>query len=159
METYLPLLGDKFPEVNLRMLNLYNRYRRAVSPVIAVVLLIALTVAAVAVIWAITNGLLGGGTAALNPSEAAGTINGNTMTLSVKLDASEAVTLTGISLTNTTISTPITGTIGTANLDAGQTTVSFTFTTTGWSTGSYTATLSWHTDGGKNQELTIKFSA
>ncbi|MCY3411903.1 MAG: hypothetical protein INQ03_09765 [Candidatus Heimdallarchaeota archaeon] len=73
--------------------------KRAVSPVIAVVLLIALTVAAAAIIWAISSDLLGTGTVSFVASTTtadAATVAGGDATWTGKITVSSAVSLTKV---------------------------------------------------------------
>ncbi|MHA2101567.1 MAG: archaellin/type IV pilin N-terminal domain-containing protein, partial [Candidatus Kariarchaeaceae archaeon] len=66
------------------MFQLLKKYRKGVSPVIAIVLLIALTVAAAAVIWTLTSGILeDAGGDSLNVKSASGVISGGGTTLTV----------------------------------------------------------------------------
>ena len=73
------------------MLLLVKKYRKGVSPVIAVVLLIALTVAAAAVIWTLTSGILDnaqtkGVTIKVSASSANGAAGNITLTLTINSD-------------------------------------------------------------------------
>ncbi|MHA2171272.1 MAG: archaellin/type IV pilin N-terminal domain-containing protein, partial [Candidatus Kariarchaeaceae archaeon] len=80
------------------MFKMINRYKKGVSPVIAVVLLIALTVAAAAVIWQITQD---------NLSE--------TGTLTLKSDTSTAVT--GLATVSAVLTSSHDGLIGSVTLN------------------------------------------
>ncbi len=146
------------------MFKMINRSKKAVSPVIAVVLLIALTVAAAAVIWAITSGYLSGGSASLNvKTNNGGSIDstGKNLTITLVLDASETISLTKASLSGNNLAIPNdTGVVPSADLDSGDNSVTITFTTTGtWATGSYNLAISWNADGGSNKILSLSINA
>ena len=82
------------------MLLLVKKYRKGVSPVIAVVLLIALTVAAAAVIWTLTSGILdaNSGKGVTVISVDAGSVANGNISLTVTLKADDAGTITGIQI-------------------------------------------------------------
>jgi flagellin-like protein len=140
------------------MFQLLKKYRKGVSPVIAIVLLIALTVAAAAVIWTLTSGILDDATGdSLNVKSSSGSINGtgNVLTVTYTLSASSAMTLTAaeiISNPNTAASGTVTNDIGTGvTILDGDNSVTIVFTSTAagdFTTGTYKINLSWIVEGG-----------
>ena len=140
------------------MFLLLKKYKKGVSPVIAIVLLIALTVAAAAVIWTLTSGILDSATGdSLNVKSASGAITngGATLTVTYTLTASSAMTIststivthantTAVGVTNTVISP--------TSLSAGDTSVTVTFTGANgdFIAGTYDINLSWVVVGGSN---------
>ena len=81
------------------MFKLLNRYKKGVSPVIAVVLLIALTVAAAAVIWVIVQDNMGK-TGTLTKKSATVSLNASdgSVTLVITLTANYAGAITSMTL-------------------------------------------------------------
>ncbi|MHA2503345.1 MAG: archaellin/type IV pilin N-terminal domain-containing protein, partial [Candidatus Kariarchaeaceae archaeon] len=84
------------------MFRIYNlaKRKKGVSPVIAVVLLIALTVAAAAVIWAITQGLIGGAAGAVSYNVTDTT--SATATVRVEISITADATIASANLVNST---------------------------------------------------------
>ena len=137
--------------------NLANR-KKGVSPVIAVVLLIALTVAAAAVIWAITQGLIGGGSASIqyNVTDVSNT-SLTVYTVDVKFTVSADATLqSGDLLGSTTDTLSFSDTAFTANNEK-SVTITITFSAPTAMSGSYKLDLTFNIDGNTKIQ-TVPFS-
>ncbi|MHA2249117.1 MAG: archaellin/type IV pilin N-terminal domain-containing protein [Candidatus Kariarchaeaceae archaeon] len=127
------------------MFKLLNRYKKGVSPVIAVVLLIALTVAAAAVIWQITqNNLTETGTLT-KKSDTTAVTGGTTLTVNIVLTASHDGTISQVTVADDTPTTQTDSTTWT--LEKGDNSETFTFTGTFSSTSTYELQISWKIDG------------
>ena len=139
------------------MFLLLKKYKKGVSPVIAIVLLIALTVAAAAVIWTLTSGILDSATGdSLNVKSASGVINGtgSTLTVTYTLTASSAMTLSNAKVLTFVDGTPanvLSNKIDTP-LANGDTSITLIFTANpgDFVPGTYDINLSWVVVGGSN---------
>lgn len=147
------------PMENNQMFLLLKKYKKGVSPVIAIVLLIALTVAAAAVIWTLTSGILDSATGdSLNVKSASGSISPDksTLTITYTFTASSAMTISGASMVshaNATASTSTpSSTIDPSSLNAGDTsvTVKFTGAASDFIAGTYEININWVVVGGSN---------
>lgn len=141
------------------MFQLLKKYRKGVSPVIAIVLLIALTVAAAAVIWTLTSGILddaSGHTLVVSGSASAtNSSDGSQLMVTATLRANSLTTFSQ-DITRTTISSapgavPTVTAVSTdpTSMASGDTRVTITFTAAAGSfdSGSYTVSLSWSGEG------------
>jgi flagellin-like protein len=140
------------------MFKMINRYKKGVSPVIAVVLLIALTVAAAAVIWQITqDNLSETGTLVLKSDTTTAAADG--ATVSAVLTSSHdglisGVTLDGVGYNNSAVT-------GIKDLDKGDNSKLFTFADTGFLAGeTYDLVVTWSIEGEtSNIVSTLKVTA
>lgn len=154
------------------MFQLLKKYKKGVSPVIAIVLLIALTVAAAAVIWTLTSGILddASGHTLFVSGTVSASVNGTgeELTFVVNLRANSETTLDGSKTTisdgpdgpysgHTVVIASLTGT----TLDSGTTEVTITFTDAAgtFNAGTYDINLSWAGEGDDPDLLPISGTA
>ena len=152
------------------MFQLLKKYRKGVSPVIAIVLLIALTVAAAAVIWTLTSGILddASGNTLVVSGSASATVDADrdVITVTVTLRANSETTLTGsASSIKTHANSSAAGTVTVAasptSLSSGDTSVTLTLTSTAqgdFGAGAYVVNLSWTGAGDDPKLLEISFN-
>ncbi len=141
------------------MFRIYNlaKRKKGVSPVIAVVLLIALTVAAAAVIWAITQGLIGGAAGAVSYNVTDTTSATATVRVEISITADATIASANlVNSTNTYLVDAINPTTLTANDEA---IVTFSSTAAGIATGSYDLEITFTVDGNDQVEtISVAFN-
>lgn len=148
------------------MFQLLKKYRKGVSPVIAIVLLIALTVAAAAVIWTLTSGILddaSGHTLVSTGSASATTPLATTMEVKVTLRANSITDLNGATFKTapaSLVTTPTVSFTSGATLASGDNAVVILFTAGSgeFTAGSYVINLSWSGEGDDPKLLEISFT-
>ncbi len=146
------------------MFQLLKKSKKGVSPVIAIVLLIALTVAAAAVIWTLTSGILDD--ASGNTLVISGSVTGSAdatdanLTISVSLQANSQTALNSASVKSSpgTVTLVSPNYIFSANSIAAGTepiTITLTGTAGDFVAGSYVINLSWSGEGDDSKLLEI----
>ena len=139
------------------MFKLLNKYRRGVSPVIAVVLLIALTVAAGAVIWVIAQQYLNVDPQLTMKSTTSAKVTSGTGNATLVINADTDVSLVSISADKGTFDTmyldgtivTFTGVVTDQSMTSGDHTVKLGFTAA--TAGSWTITITFKdANGGDN---------
>lgn len=143
------------------MFQLLKKYKKGVSPVIAIVLLIALTVAAAAVIWTLTSGILDD--ASGNTLVVSGSVSGTAdagrgnLTVSVNLQANSLTALNTVTLKGSSITLVGVTFSPVGPLSAGTTPVTITLEASAgdFVAGSYDLNLSWSGEGDDSKILEI----
>jgi len=146
------------------MFELIKKYKKGVSPVIAVVLLIALTVAAAAVIWTIVSDTADIDTTTVNISvNNAENITLNDLRIVMTIDSNVEATATGITfLSGPSGFLPTSSAVAfvDANIIDGDTTLTVTFTlaTGAWLDGSYSFNLVFTPTGATSRTAEASFT-